>query len=451
MQHEPVSFADLGARAAAVLHLNDQGEWTKAAPNLYPHQWSWDAAFIAIGWAHLDTARAAQELRTLFAAQWRTGKIPHIVFNPDVAADHYFPDASFWECSHRSPDVPEAIETSGLLQPPVHAIAAWRIWEIAQRKGGADAEDADAFLREAYPHLRAWHRYLLTARDPEGTGLVATFHPWEGLDNSPRWDKALSRIQVGALAPFTRADIKHVQDLSQRPTDDDYRRYLWLVELLKQRNYDDAAIYAEHPYVIQDVFMSGILVAANGALQNIASVVGAPAEDRELIREWIERGHRGLAARWDAERGVTFDFDLRSGEPIRILTVAGFAPLIAGSPSPGHLARQLEVFDSPAFCGHPEFRWPLPPSTSPVEPSFQPRSYWRGPTWPFLNWLFWWALHRAGQSERAERIRRSSLEQLSAGGFAEYFEPFTGEPLGSSNQAWTAAVTLDWLAAADTT
>ncbi len=23
--------------------------WTKAAPTLYPHQWSWDAAFIAVG------------------------------------------------------------------------------------------------------------------------------------------------------------------------------------------------------------------------------------------------------------------------------------------------------------------------------------------------------------------------------------------------------------------
>jgi hypothetical protein len=42
-------------------------------------------------------------------------------------------------------------------------------------------------------------------------------------------------------------------------------------------------------------------------------------------------------------------------------------------------------------------------------------------------------------------LRRSSLEQLNAGGFAEYFEPFTGEPLGSDDQSWTAAVALDWL------
>ena len=57
----------LAARAAEILRENDLGGWTKAAPRLYPHQWSWDSAFIAIGLAHLDTRRAAQELRTLFA------------------------------------------------------------------------------------------------------------------------------------------------------------------------------------------------------------------------------------------------------------------------------------------------------------------------------------------------------------------------------------------------
>jgi hypothetical protein len=43
-------------------------------------------------------------------------------------------------------------------------------------------------------------------------------------------------------------------------------------------------------------------------------------------------------------------------------------------------------------------------------------------------------------------MRRETLGELSEGGFAEYFEPFTGEPLGSREQSWTAAVALDMLA-----
>src|SRR5258708_5592926 len=89
-----LSPEEMAIQAAAVLRANDLGGWTKAAPRLYPHQWSWDSAFIAIGLAHLDTRRAAQELRVLFAAQWATGMVPHIVFNP--AASGYFPDPARW-------------------------------------------------------------------------------------------------------------------------------------------------------------------------------------------------------------------------------------------------------------------------------------------------------------------------------------------------------------------
>ena len=79
--------AGLRDRAAAVLHGNDEGSWTKASPILYPHQWSWDSAFIAIGWAHLDVGRAMLELEQLFAAQWATGMVPHLVFRA-ATPDH---------------------------------------------------------------------------------------------------------------------------------------------------------------------------------------------------------------------------------------------------------------------------------------------------------------------------------------------------------------------------
>ena len=63
-----------------------------------------------------------------------------------------------------------------------------------------------------------------------------------------------------------------------------------------------------------------------------------------------------------------------------------------------------------------------------------------------INWLLWWSLLGAGESERAQRLRQASLQQLAIGGFGEYFDPFTGELLGANDQSWTAAVALDWLA-----
>jgi hypothetical protein len=68
--------------ARAVLDFNWTGEYTMPGPRLYPHQWSWDSAFIAIGYSHYDQERATRELRHLFEAQWKNGLLPQLVFNP---------------------------------------------------------------------------------------------------------------------------------------------------------------------------------------------------------------------------------------------------------------------------------------------------------------------------------------------------------------------------------
>jgi glucosylglycerate hydrolase len=439
---------ELAVQAERVLRQNDMGGWTRAAPGLYPHQWSWDSAFIAIGLAHLDVGRAARELRTLFAHQWRTGMVPHIVFNPEAPPHSYYPGADYWACAAASPDAPPAPPyTSCLIQPPVHAIAVSRIWEAAWCEGEEVLSSMRDFLHDIYPKLFAWHRYLATARDPEGSGLVTIYHPWEsGTDSSPRWDGALAEVEVGDLPLYPRYDLQHVDDPTQRPTNADYDRYLWLVKLIKDAGCTEKNIYRSHPFLVKDVLFSAILVAANEALLDIAEVVGAPDGDRKLIAGWVERGRWGLAACWDEDLKLCLDYDLRADKPLRSRTVAGFAPLVAGDPRPRHLAILLETLKSPSFIGYPGLRWPLPPSTSPKDPGFNPRSYWRGPVWPVIDWLLWWALRRADELALAERVRESSLEQIAEGGFAEYFEPFIGEPLGSREQSWTAAVALDWLA-----
>jgi hypothetical protein len=432
----------LRAQAAAVLHANDQGTWTKASPRLYPHQWSWDSAFIAIGWAHLDVRRAMSELEQLFAAQWATGMVPHIVFRagPDQP---YFPGPQWWDTavSPAAPALP--LQTTGICQPPVHALALQRIWQLTPPD---QQEEIRARIRALYPRMVSWHRYLATQRDPEASGLVTTYHPWEGTDNTPRWDHALRRITVARPGPYTRLDTSTVPDPTQRPTNWDYDRFLWLIGQLRKCRYDDAQIYREYPFLIKDVFFSAILVAANAALLDLSDVAGASDEARDQLAGWRDRGHAGLSRRFDGRTGLCTDYDVRTGEDIRLRTFASFAPLFARTEDNGQRTAQLRLLDSADFCGDPRLRWPLLPSTSPAEPSFEPRNYWRGPVWPVISWLLWQSLTQLGYSARADAIRTDSLSQIATGEFGEYFEPFTGEQLGSTQQSWTAAVTLDWLA-----
>jgi glucosylglycerate hydrolase len=438
---------DMIARAAEVLRENDMGGWTRASPTLYPHQWSWDSAFIAIGLAHLDTGRAAGEILSLLDHQWENGKIPHIVFNPDAPPESYFPGPEHWASAADSPDAPPGPTlTSGLCQPPVHAIAALRILHVAEARGEGISE-AREFLREVYPKLLAWHTYLLTQRDPEESGLVTIYHPWEsGMDNSPRWMPALERVEVGEMPHYERPDLSHVLDPSERPTGDEYDRFIWLVEVIKRARCDDTVLHDTSPFLAKDVLASAILVRANEALLDIADLAEAPDADRAKIQTWIERGRRGLHERWNPDLGLCLDYDLRAGESLKSHTIAGFAPLIAGTASADRLETLLRVLDSHAFTGNPDLRWPLPPSASPEGPGFHPRSYWRGPVWPVMNWLLWWSLVKSGERKRADQLKNYALAQLSDGCFGEYYEPFTGEALGSDDQSWTAAVALDWLA-----
>lgn len=430
--------------ALEVLRKNDLGGWTKPAPRLYPHQWSWDSAFIAIGLVHVDADRAVRELETLLAAQWSDGRVPHIVFNPHAA--DYFPGADWWASARTSAAAPREPATSGLIQPPVHAIALEHIFNTTRSSGRAGLESR---IRDLYPCLLRWHRYLVSMRDPLHTGLLVIYHPWEsGTDNSPRWDAALNRVRVGEMPRYQRHDLKHVEDPAERPTHLEYDRYLWLVHLLKQANYADEVIQRDYPFQIRDVLMSAIFAAANRSLANIAVALGQPHSEVDELEKWSSRSGRAVEAAWDHALDLALDWDANIDEPLRVQTCAGLAPVLVPDLSPERLRQVVRRLSGTGFAGADGLTYPVIPSTVPGSPGFHARAYWRGPTWPFFNWLVWWGLLQHGLAEEADGLRAANLELLKQpeAHFAEYFDPFTAEPLGSREQSWTAAVAIDWLA-----
>jgi len=427
-------YDGLAQRALEVLEANWRGASTVPSPALYPHQWSWDSACIAIGYSHLNPARGEQELRSLFLGQWRNGLLPHIVFAP---GQDYFPGPEFWR-TESSADAPPSPRTSGIVQPPVHATSVLQVYRSEE-----DTDRAAGFLAELFPKLEAWHGYLYRERNRGGDGLIEIWHPWEsGMDNSPLWDHVLSRIDLDGQVPDYERIDRTLVDPAERPTDWEYDRYAYLVKLYRDLRYDAVAIREECPFVLHDVLFNSLLVQSNRDLAELANHAGAdpkPHEQRAALTA------AALEQLWDGAEGAYFDRDVRAGERIPVLAGSAFAPLYGHVPDVVRaelLADRLEKFSvsvPPAGIAIP--------SLGTDDPAFESVRYWRGPVWPIVNWVGYRGLRRYGYDGRAAQLRAGMLELASREGFWEHYNPLTARGQGGVQFAWTAGLILDLLAA----
>ena len=182
--------------AIDTLAKNDRGGFTIPTAGLYPYQWNWDSAFIALGIATYDMDRAWAEITSLIEGQWPDGMIPSIIFRSDDPS--YFPGPSRWGKTLGK------IPTTGVSQPPVLATVVRQITKDTQ---------GPARRAQVFDAIFAWHKWYHDARTVDG--IVATVHPWEtGRDNCPEWNIGLDLMEVAPdLPPYTRMDNTHVLSL----------------------------------------------------------------------------------------------------------------------------------------------------------------------------------------------------------------------------------------------
>ncbi|HEY7573272.1 MAG TPA: trehalase family glycosidase [Nitrososphaeraceae archaeon] len=380
-----------------------------------------------------------KELEHLFDAQWKNGMIPHIVFNEKEKT--YFPSPEYYDIT-RSPNAPKYAKTSGMTQPPVHAFACSYIYHNSK-----DKAKTKEFLTRVYPNLLKFHRYLMTERDPEKSGLVTIFHPWEsGRDDSPIWDDALARVKITKMPKFERLDIKAEGEKSERPSDDEYNKFIFLVDLMKEYNYDGKIMYEKYPFKIKDVQFSSILYVSNYALLRIAKLIG---EDTEEISEWISRTETNFRKFFSAPSdgksknsdGLFYDYDVIIGERIMKRTISCLLPIYTGLLSNQEVEAIVKWISGANFVAE----YDTIASVDVNESYFKPVDYWRGPIWINTSWSIRYGLLRYGYTERAERIKQGALRLVAEHGFREYFNPTTGAGLGGKNFSWTAAGVIDMI------
>ena len=410
-------------QARDILEANDRGGYTIPTSGLYPYQWNWDSAFSAIGWLNFNPERALCEIDLLLGGQWDNGMIPHILFHKTDPG--YFPGPDYWKAGAKTP-------SSGYSQPPVLAMAVKKIYD---RLPGPDIRKK---VQDYFPKLMAYHRWFWKERNPTGKGLICILHPWEsGRDNLPDWDSGMKDVDVSAVKEFKRKDTQHVNS-AMRPLEDDYRRYLALVELGKGTGWNSEKMMHLQPFLMVDVLMTFVLLRANKDLLELAEKLNLKKEAGE-IAGWIETATKHYDELWNPAKEAYCTLDLKKNRHVDYVNAGTFAALFADDLPREKITRLCEIFGNWTR----EARYSVP-SMDPADPMFEEKRYWRGPIWLQMNYLIREGFLNHGKTAEAARILNDSRELIQKSGFWEYFSALNGEGLGGGAFSWTAAVYIDW-------
>src|SRR5258708_27211849 len=100
---------------------------------------------------------------------------------------------------------------------------------------------------------------------PDSQGCTIVSNPQSsGTDDSPRWDSILKRIDLNMIptnikanVDLNRKDIRY-RSSQERPTEEDYYRYIYLIELFKDLSWDYTKIVQETPFAVKDILFNSI-------------------------------------------------------------------------------------------------------------------------------------------------------------------------------------------------
>ncbi len=350
------------------------------APNtdVYPWLWLWDSCFHVLVWAALGRPdRALSELAAVLDYQDETGFVPHMGYQLDP--QHA---VGLWGRAN----------SSSITQPPMYAHALR--WLVDH-----GVEVPDELIERSAAGLR--FLFEVRARDHD-SGLITVVHPWEtGCDDSPRWDH---------FCPGDGFDLTR------------WRQHK--IDLLADIRFGSAGSPIANPSFAAAPIGFNALVAWNA--RELAAITG----DQHLIALSDELSAR-IAQRWDRRRRTWIDGGPSATTSGSVRTADALcALLVVDDPQSQHAA--FADLDREGDYGG-SFG---PRGVHPNEPMYDPSTYWRGPVWPQLAYLLWWAARTSGAPDMAERLRQRTVTGAVASGFAEYWNGDTGHGGGAIPQSW---------------
>ena len=407
--------------AKEVLKNNRRSGYTLPTNNeLYPAQWNWDSAFIALGYSYFNLEYAIIELEKLISGQWDDGMIPHILFHDND--ESYFPNHKTWDCGNKIP-------SSGITQPPIIATIIKKI--VDQNKlNQSQLKRVETIIKKLKKYLDWFFNY----RDTNKIGLVSIIHPWEsGLDNSPIWDSSLDKVKIEKNLKYERRDL-NVSRSSNRPLKKDYDGYITLLNQFKKDKYNPSKIVNDSMFNVIDIGFNSILIRATKDLVEVAKKFNLDFTD---LKNKISRSEESLIKFYKDEEHSFFSYDFKNHNLIKVDAISNYFVLFANLRNEdinNKIINKLKKYNS-----QNEYFFT---TVNPKDKTFEETRYWRGPVWINSNWIVYQGLLDKDKNF-SNLIKNKTLELLENKKFHEYYNYKTGDCLGANNFSWSAALYLD--------
>ncbi len=212
-------------------------------------------------------------------------------------------------------------------------------------------------------------------------------------------------LKHNKIPVFHRIDNKII-DESQRPRDEDYHRYISLINIFRKCQYEEKCMHDYSPFLIQDVLFNSLLCQANKDLAEIATIVGEDKKPWQELAEWTGKAINEKL--WDERHGIYIDYDVVNQKKLDVHIATGFIPLYASIPDTIHAKKMYEYLNTYCFCRLEEGCYAVP-SYDICGEGYSTRRYWRGPIWLNINWMLKKGLVNYGFTDYANWVCRSIL------------------------------------------
>ncbi len=387
---------------------------------LYPAQWNWDSAFIALGYSYFNLNFALKEIKTLLDGQWKDGMVPHILFHNTNT--NYYPNHTAWNCGNK-------VRSSGITQPPVLASILKQIIDKNKISKKQKKE-----IKKFIIKIKKSHEWFIKNRDPKKTGLVSILHPWEsGYDNSSLWDGPMSKVKIEKNIQYKRADNKVINP-EHRPLNIDYDRYVTIKNDLRKKKYNPKKIFNTALFNVVDIGFNSIFLKANKDLIILLKKFNL---DSSKIINYVKFTERNILRFFDKKKGAFFSFDLRNKKKISVPSITNYLVLFADINN--HEINNVLIKNLKKHNLKEKYFFS---SIKPNHKSFEEKRYWRGPVWVNCNWFICKGL-MSKDEKYSKKIKQSTIRLVEKKGFHEYYSCKNGKPMGANNFSWSAALYLD--------